>query len=139
MEFISSNKKRTLNLQINVAASYMNLTRNSIHACSSDFKTFEPRFSGLSSFSVSKRTAYGTGRRYIFAWHSWLCHPPRVKRVREDAFAHMVGRKDNSTSSARSLSPSNSRKIDRSRRSYKTIPRDSRDGEASRSSSSFLT
>lgn len=73
------------------------------------------------------------------SWHSWLRRPPRVTGVREDAFAHVVRRKDNSTSSARSLSPSNSRKIDRSRRSYKTIPRGSRDEGASRSSSSLLT
>lgn len=92
-------------------------------------------------FPLAKRAAYGTGRRYIFGLAlSWLRRPPRVTRVREDAFAPRGwGRKDNSTSSARSLSPSNSQKIDRSQRSYKTIPRGLRDGGASRFSSGLLT
>lgn len=58
-------------------------------------------------------------RRKIYFQRCWLHRRSRDKRRYICARGR---RKDNSPSLARSLSPSNSRKIDRFRRSYKTIP-----------------
>lgn len=71
--------------------------------------------------AASRRKVYKTGGRYIFH-RSWLHRRSRDKS--EKIYICARGRrKDNSPSLARSLSPSNSRKIDRFRRSYNTIPR----------------